>query len=120
LQAALASAFSTIEEGYFEELRRDYTRRRALLIDALKRTGLKAAVPRGTYYILADFSEIWEGDDRSFVHHLIEHRGVAAIPPSSFYTRAPDEGKKLVRFAFCKRLDTLEQATERLKDFSIP
>lgn len=120
LQAALASAFSTIGDSYFQELHSDYTRRRALLLDVLKTTGLRVAVPRGTYYILADFSGIWEGDDRSFVHHLIDHSGVAAIPPSSFYTRAPGEGKKLVRFAFCKRLDTLEQAAERLKDFSIP
>jgi N-succinyldiaminopimelate aminotransferase len=114
LQAALARGIRTIGNRYFQDLRREYTQRRALLLGVLEQSGLKAAAPSGAYYILADFSRVWEGDDRSFVHHLIDHSGIAAIPPSSFYTADPSEGKKLVRFAFCKRLDTLRQAAERL------
>ena len=114
LQVALARFLVSVAESYFDELREEYTMRRALLLDVMGSTGLRAAVPEGTYYILADFTGIWEGDDRSFVHHLIDHCGVAAIPPSSFYTRLPEEGKGLVRFAFCKRRETLEVAAERL------
>ena len=114
LQVALARSLVSMAESYFDKLREEYTRRRALLLDAMESTGLRAAVPEGTYYILADFTGIWDGDDRSFVHHLIDHCGVAAIPPSSFYTRLPEEGKGLVRFAFCKRRETLEVAAERL------
>jgi len=114
LQDALARGIRSNDSSYFQDLRRDYTQRRNLLLGVLEQSGLQVAVPKGAYYILADFTPIWEGDDRSFVHHLIDHCGVAAIPPSSFYTAAPAEGQKLVRFAFCKRIDTLKQAAERL------
>jgi len=39
---------------------------------------------------------------------------VAAIPPSAFYSENPEEGRRLVRFAFCKRMETLERAAARL------
>jgi len=117
LQTALGVVLRTIGDGYFEDLRRAYAARRALLLEALQDAGLKAAVPRGTYYALADFTDLWQGDDRGFVRHLIERCGVAAIPPSAFYTIHPEEGKRLVRFAFCKRLETLSRAVERLRRF---
>jgi N-succinyldiaminopimelate aminotransferase len=114
LQHALARGIAAVGDDYFRTLRRDYTERRDLLIPVLRQKGLKVAIPKGAYYVLADFSHIWEGDDKGFVHHLIDHVGVAAIPPSSFYTAAPEEGQRLVRFAFCKRIDTLRQAADRL------
>lgn len=115
LQAALGEVLHILGDGYFRDLRRDYAERRSLLLDSLLETGLRAAAPRGTYYILADFTGIWEGDDRSFAEHLIDRCGVAAIPPSSFYSRRPGEGRGLVRFAFCKRLETLAEAARRLR-----
>ena len=42
-----------------------------------------------------------------------EH-GVAAIPPSSFFQSDAEEGRRLARFAFCKKMETLEAAAERL------
>jgi aspartate/methionine/tyrosine aminotransferase len=48
---------------------------------------------------------------------LIDRCGVAAIPASAFYTLHPEEGRRLVRFAFCKRQETLSRAAKRLKDF---
>jgi N-succinyldiaminopimelate aminotransferase len=115
LQDALARGLRNIGSGYFQELRVDYAKRRSILVDALEQCGFQVAVPLGAYYILADFSPIWKGDDRSFVQYLIDTCGVAAIPPSSFYTAAPEEGNRLVRFAFCKRFDTLRKAVERLE-----
>ena len=73
------------------------------------------AVPRGTYFIMADFRRVFDGDDRAFVRWLIEQHGVAAIPPSVFYAADPEEGRHLVRFAFCKRTATLEAAAARLQ-----
>ena len=51
------------------------------------------------------------GDE--FVRRLIRERGVAAIPPASFYEHR-EHAEGLVRFAFCKRMETLRQAAERL------
>ena len=55
------------------------------------------------------------GDDRAVAKMLVEKFGVAAIPPSVFYKQAPDEGRRLLRFAFCKKMETLERAAERLR-----
>jgi aspartate/methionine/tyrosine aminotransferase len=117
LQAALGSILHSIGDEYYSDLKKGYSERRSLLLDALRKIGFNVSVPEGTYYILADFSGLWDGDDRSFVLHLIERCGVASIPPSPFYSRHPREGKKLVRFAFCKRLETLSSAVKRLRRF---
>ena len=115
LQSALAAMLREVKSDYYHKLRGEYLGRRSLLLNALKDTGFRAAVPMGTYYILADFTDLWEGDDKSFVRYLVERCRVAAIPPSVFYTRNPEEGKRLVRFAFCKKLETLSEAAGRLK-----
>ncbi len=114
LQAAMGSILQSIGDEYYDDLKKDYTKRRSLLLKALEEIGFNVAAPEGTYYIIADFTGLWEGDDRSFVRHLIERCGVAAIPSSSFYSYQTSEGKKLVRFAFCKRLETLSSAVHRL------
>jgi aspartate/methionine/tyrosine aminotransferase len=85
------------------------------MLDALAEAGFRAIVPRGTYFVLAGFSGLFEGDDVAFVRHLVESRGVAAVPPSAFYRSRPEEGRQLVRFAFCKRRETLEAAAGRLR-----
>jgi N-succinyldiaminopimelate aminotransferase len=76
--------------------------------------GLAVAVPQGTYFVLADFTALVGGDDRAFARMLIERCRVAAIPPSVFYRERPQEGRRLVRFAFCKEMKTLRAAAERL------
>lgn len=115
LQHAFASVLKTAGEDYYNQLNSEYSERRALLLGSLEKTGFGVVPPDGAYYILADFSDLWEGDDRSFVYHLIDRCGVAAIPPSAFYTEGVEEGKRLVRFAFCKKLDTLREAVLRIE-----
>jgi N-succinyldiaminopimelate aminotransferase len=113
-QVAMARALDTLGETYFTRFRAEYLERRDFLVEALCDAGFRVAVPRGTYFVLADFTPIFDGDDRAFARHLIETCGVAAIPPSVFYRENEQEGRRLVRFAFCKRRETLEAAAERL------
>ena len=61
-----------------------------------------------------DLAALGFDDDVSFCRHLIERIGVAAIPPSVFYGN-PERGKGYVRFAFCKKEETLETAVARLR-----
>ena len=44
----------------------------------LAEVGLDVAPCAGTYFLLADFTSLWDGDDLAFARHLIETRGVAA------------------------------------------
>ena len=83
-------------------------------IPALAKAGFRCFHPRGAYYIMADISSFGFADDYACVKHLIEKIGVAAVPGSSFY-RDPKEGAQQVRFAFCKRDETLDEAAKRLK-----
>lgn len=118
MQVGLAKAMNTMSPDYYDELRNFYCKRRDFLVEALTSVGFDVAVPKGTYFVLADFSKIFDGDDRAFARHLIEEHGVAAIPPSVFYDVDPTAGQHLIRFAFCKKMDTLEAAVERIAKLS--
>ncbi len=116
LQIGLARSFSRLPADYFEVLRKEYVQRRDFLISVLEPLGFKVAKPLGTYFVLADFSALSSGkDDRAFAEHLVRDVGVATIPPSGFYHADPAEGRKLIRFAFCKKMETLHAAAERLR-----
>jgi len=80
---------------------------------ALDESGFKYVAPEGAYYILADFSEISDLESREFAIWLAKDVGVATVPGMSFYSR-PELGKSVTRFAFCKKLETIERAAERL------
>ena len=58
---------------------------------------------------------MFQGDDWEFARWITLEHGVAALPPSSFYLESKEEGRRLTRFAFCKKMETLEAAAERLE-----
>lgn len=113
LQVAAATALRA-PESYFKQYTTEYRQRRDLLVDGLRSVGFNVHSPEGTYFVLADHTPFGFEDDVSFCHHLIEKCGVVGIPPTAFYWKS-DEGKGLVRFAFCKGLETLKTAVERLQ-----
>lgn len=118
LQVAGAAALR-LPDAYFEGLRRDYTARRQVLTGALRDRGLACSRPEGAYYVMADIRPLGYEDDRAFSLHLVREVGVAAVPGSSFYAR-PEDGRSFVRFAFPKRLETLQAAAERLARLTAP
>lgn len=115
LQAAVAYALRNHTDEYLTGFRAEYTARRDFLVSVLEESGFHVVVPRGTYFILAGFEKVFSGDDRAFAYWLTQEHGVAALPPSSFYHVGLEEGRRLTRFAFCKRMETLEAAAERLR-----
>jgi N-succinyldiaminopimelate aminotransferase len=115
MQNAISTALTGWAEPFYAELRRDYGARRDFLMPVLRDAGFEVAVPAGAYYVLCDFRKLSAADDLTFARELTEKIGIAAIPPSPFYSAAPEEARRLVRFAFCKRMETLERAAERLK-----
>lgn len=67
---------------------------------------------------MAEIAHLPFKDDVEFAQHMVEHIGVSVAPGSSFFSR-PELGRGLVRFAFCKRLETLRDAVERLRDLGV-
>lgn len=113
LQEGVAAALESLDESYYRKLARDYRQRRDTLFSGLKRAGFGCASPEGAYYILADFSALSDKDDTEFSMWLTQEIGVAPVPGSSFYSR-PEDGAHLVRFAFCKTVEILEEGVARL------
>lgn len=111
LQAAGAVALA-LPRSYYQHLAEGYLVRRDQLLGALRGAGLIAYRPRGAYYIMTDVTGFNFRDDLEFTRHLIADIGVAAVPGSSFYDGAL--GSQQLRFAFCKRPETLAAAAERL------
>ena len=112
LQAAGAVGLA-FDADYYNHLALDYRARRDVLVAALDEAGFSFAVPEGAYYILADFSELSDQPDAEFATWMTRQIGVASVPGSSFYHER-ELGRTLVRFAFCKKRETLERAGERL------
>ncbi|HLY10074.1 MAG TPA: aminotransferase class I/II-fold pyridoxal phosphate-dependent enzyme [Planctomycetota bacterium] len=114
LQVAAATLMDH-SDGLFENLSKEYLERRELFYPVLVETGMKPiAKPAGAYYVMCDISGFGFRTDTEFSRWLTEFGGVATVPGSSFY-RDPKRGYDKVRFAFCKKLDTLRAAAERLR-----
>jgi aspartate/methionine/tyrosine aminotransferase len=112
LQEAGATALS-LPESYYAKLAEGYRQRRDRLIPVLEEVGFRCFRPRGAYYVMTDIRGFGYADDLAFTKYLVSEVGVAAVPGSSFYRDAKD-GAQQVRFAFCKRDATLDEAAVRL------
>jgi aspartate/methionine/tyrosine aminotransferase len=102
-----------LPDSYYEKVSLEYQKRRDLLLEYLEQAGFRCYRPSGAYYIMTDISGFGFADDVSFVRHLIESVGVAAVPGSSFFSDS-DAGATLIRFCFCKKYETLKEAGDRL------
>ncbi len=116
LQHACATAMESLGDDYYETLARRYRARRDILCRGLRDAGFRCRPPEGAYYVMADFSSLSALDDVAFSAFLARECGVAPVPGSSFHNR-PEDGRGLVRFAFCKRTATLVRAVSRLRRF---
>jgi aminotransferase len=113
LQEAGARALA-LPDSYYQGLAAGYARRRERLLGTLDRAGFRTYPPDGAYYVMTDTSDLGWDDDVAFARYLVEEIGVAVVPGSSFYLD-PKRGSRQVRFAFCKKDATLDEAERRLR-----
>ncbi|HEX4675178.1 MAG TPA: methionine aminotransferase [Steroidobacteraceae bacterium] len=114
-QHAIAAYLSEKPEGWralpaFFQAKRDRVR------DALGKSGFKLPPAQGTYFQLLDFSEFFPPDDVGFAERLLTEAGVATIPLSPFYAKAP--ALSVVRLCIAKRDTTLDEAVLRINAFA--
>jgi aminotransferase len=112
LQEAGVVALNLPDE-YYARLAEEYVERRDLMLGILDGAGFKTYKPFGAYYIMTDCSSLGYDNDVTAARALTETIGVASVPGSSFYSE-PDMGRTKLRFSFCKKLETLHAAGERL------
>jgi aminotransferase len=113
LQEAGAAALN-LPANYYRELAERYRTRRDHLIPALEKAGFRCYRPRGAYYVMTDISAFAFASDVEFAAYLVKEIGIACVPGSSFY-KHPKDGAQQVRFAFCKKPETLDEAARRLQ-----
>lgn len=117
LQEAAAAALR-MPANYYQTLAEEYRERRDFVLPVLEEAGFRVYPPRGAYYIMTDVGHFGFQDDIACSFYLVEKIGVATVPGSAFYSR-PERGITKVRFAFPKKMETLQQAAERLKRFKV-
>lgn len=104
-------------ESYFLALGSHFARKRKILTDALSSVGFRFVSPQGAYYLFTNYKSvpvIGELQPMDAAMHLIERVGVATVPGDNFYANSSD-GDQYLRFAFCRNLDTLATATQRIQ-----
>jgi aminotransferase len=117
LQEAGAAALS-MPASYYRVLAERYRTRRDHLIPALEKAGFRCYLPRGAYYVMTDISAFGFANDVEFAAYLVKKIGIACVPGSSFY-KHPKDGSQQVRFAFCKKPETLDEAARRLEKVAL-
>ncbi len=117
LQEAGAVAYR-MPRDYYTELSAAYQKRRDRICSALWEIGFGFEPPEGAYYLMADISAFGVRDDVEFARYLVREIGVATVPGSSFF-RDKALGRSYIRFCFCKRDETLDQAAARLRTLRV-
>lgn len=102
-----------------EAIAADYRDRRNALLAPLRAAGFRCFVPRGATYFMTGIEAFGFDDDLAFTDHLVKEIGLAVVPGSSFYSD-PRDGARQVRFAFCKKPPTLDEAARRLRRLRPP
>ncbi|MFD1212657.1 aminotransferase class I/II-fold pyridoxal phosphate-dependent enzyme [Arthrobacter sp. GCM10027362] len=113
-QPAIAAALA-LEDSFYEGVAAGLQRKRDVLAEGLRRAGLEVFTPDGTYFVNVDAAPLGVTDAAALARRLPELVGVAAIPVSVFcHAEGAERTRSLLRFAFCKRTEVLEEAAARL------
>ena len=112
IQNALADMLDTHPE-HAVELPGFYQQKRDFFRNAVQDSRLTLMNCSGSYFQMADYSQISDLPDMEFCYWLAERAGVVAVPVSVFY-KAPPGGQRLIRFCFCKGEQTLSEAAGQL------
>ena len=107
MQWAIADFLESNPQNY-QQLGSFYQHKRDLFCELVTPSRFKLLPSKGTYFQLADYSEISSDKDTDFANWMTIEKRVAVIPLSPFYQTPPDS--KIIRFCFAKQDETLEQA----------
>jgi N-succinyldiaminopimelate aminotransferase len=118
LQPAVAVALGLPDE-YFSEFRAALQARRDRLVTGLDEAGFTVLPSEGTYFVTADITPLGGTDGADFCRELPGRCGVVAVPTQVFYDHQ-EAGRHLIRFAFCKREEVIDEAAQRLSKLSRP
>lgn len=114
LQHAIANYIA--QYGDFGALVSFYQEKRDMFLELMEEVPFRFLPCYGSYFILADYSEVSDLNDLAFAKQLTIEAGVATIPLSPFYRDGSDD--RILRFCFAKKEETLREAAKRLAGFT--
>lgn len=104
-----------LPDAVFRDAAASLAGKRDLLARGLATAGFDVSLPDAGYFIVADAAPLGAPDAVEFCRSLPERVGVVGIPVTAFvHPERRDAYRSLVRFAFCKRVEVLEDAASRL------
>ena len=107
-----------LPDSFFEGVASGLQAQRDRLLPGLVAAGFHVMPTSGTYFVTVDIRPLQpDGDGMAFCRALPHRCGVVAIPNEVLYADKA-AGRHLVRFAFCKRLEVLDEAVSRLSSLS--
>jgi aminotransferase len=113
LQRGVAAGLHELDADFYRRLAAEYLGKRDMLCSTLQKVGLRPWIPQGSYYILADVSELPGRTSKEKAMWLLATTGVASVPGASFFH--DDSGENLLRFCFAKTDAELAEACKRLE-----
>ncbi|KKK20072.1 putative kynurenine aminotransferase [Aspergillus rambellii] len=130
LQEAAAVAFEQADkEGFWDQSRTEMKNKMERFCEVFDELNIPYSDPEGGYFVLVNMASVQLPGNYPFPPHvasrprdfklcwfLIHEVGVAAIPPTEFYTDGNSHiAENYLRFAVCKEDEVLETAKERLR-----
>lgn len=113
LQIGVAQGILELPESFYQQIPKDYIKKRDLLCGALRQAGLTPSVPNGAYYVLADASVLPGSTSKEKSMVLLRETGVASVAGTAFYHGSG--GENLLRFCFAKTDEELAEACRRIR-----
>ena len=118
LQPAIATGLD-LPDRFFADAAAALAAKRDVLVAGLDAAGFTTSVPRSGYFVVADATALGGADAAAFCRDLPRRAGVVGVPVTAFvHPDRRDSVRSLVRFAFCKRREVLEEASVRLAALS--
>jgi aminotransferase len=116
LQMGVARGIDELPASYYQSLCQQYSSKRDRICSVLTKIGLEPYIPQGAYYVLSNVNNLPGSSSKEKAMFLLHHSGVATVPGNAFYADA--KGENLVRFCFAKDDNIVEEACQRLLQFT--
>jgi aminotransferase len=112
LQVGVSMGISELPDSFYEDICSQYQAKRDNFCSVLRTIGLEPFIPQGSYYVLANVSNIPGKTSKEKAMFILKKTSVASVPGSAFYH--DDGGQNLVRFCFAKDDSVIDEACEKL------
>ena len=112
ITAQMAAIEALKSEDDVKDMVAEYNRRRLLIVDGLRKTGLRCTEPKGAFYVFPSIKHLGMSSE-DFAARLLKEEKVAIVPGSAF----GESGEGYLRVSYAVDRETIKEALERIGNF---